>query len=168
MTLNFIFKRFPKFYSWCQSKKLQPTDLSILTEFKDISSIEPLIHWIEQHPASHSEGKQILELGGELILMDQDIQTLLHEHSLAKNLIKVLRQLRFPKHTIRKKQKEKIIKELQKDNSLKMTWREDKDKSALAVQFQSFSLKDLKQKVKQLEYIYTTLNKSKEKLWSDF
>ena len=167
MEIKEIFKEFPQFYKWSLEKKLNSTDLSILTEFKNSSSLKTLIEWIENHSVSHSEGKQILELGGELILMNQSIQALLQKHKKAKALIIDLKQLRYPIYTQQEKRKAKIIKELDLGSSLKAVWRQDKDRGALSVQFQSFSLKDLKQKIKKLEAIYKQLEEGKEQLWPE-
>ncbi|MCY4321899.1 MAG: hypothetical protein OXC37_05835 [Bdellovibrionaceae bacterium] len=98
MEIKEIFKQYPLFHKWSLEKKLNSSDLSILTEFKNFS-FKPLVEWIESHFVSHSQGKQILELGGELILMDKSIQTLLKKHDHAESLIKELKRLRFPIYT---------------------------------------------------------------------
>ena len=103
MDLKEIFKNHPLFHKWSFEKKLNSTDLSILTEFKNNSSFKTLIQWIEKHYVSHSEGKQILELGGELLLMKQSIQAVLQRNKQAKNLIKDLKKLRFPIYTQQQK-----------------------------------------------------------------
>ncbi|MCZ0931874.1 MAG: hypothetical protein OXJ52_01810 [Oligoflexia bacterium] len=166
MELKEIFKEYPLFHKWSAKKKLNSTDLSILTEFKNSSSFRALIEWIEKHPVSHSEGKQILELGGELILMNQSIQAILQKHKQAKALIADFKKLRFPIYTQKQEEKTKIIKKLKLEPALKAVWRQDKDRGVLSIQFQSFSLKDLKQKIKKLEAVYKQLNEEKEKLFS--
>ena len=120
MELKEIFKENPLFYKWSLEKKLNPTDLSILTEFKNSSAFKKLIEWIEKHPTSHSEGKQILELGGELLLMNQSIQKSLQKHNQAKNLIEELKIMRFPDFSKRQEQKRKIIEKLNSETSLKI------------------------------------------------
>ena len=165
MKLTEIFKEHPLFHKWSVEKKLNSTDLSILTEFNNSSSFKTLIEWIEKHPVSHSEGKQILELGGELLLMNQSIQTILKKHKQAKALIANFKKLRFPISSQQQEQKIKIIKKMKLEPALKAVWRQDKDKGSLFIQFQSFSLKDLKQKIKKLEAVYKQLSEEKEKLW---
>ena len=91
MEIKEVFKKHPLFYKWSLEKKLNSTDLSILTEFKNVSTVKTLIEWIEKHSVSHSEGKKILELGGELLLMNQSIQLILEKNKQAKNLIKDLK-----------------------------------------------------------------------------
>ena len=105
MELKDIFKEYPLFHKWSLEKKLNSTDLSILTEFKNISSFKALIEWIEKRHVSHSEGKQILELGGELLLMNQSIQAILHKNNQASDFIKELKKLRFPLHYQRREKK---------------------------------------------------------------
>ena len=167
MELKEIFKEFPLFYKWSCEKKLNATDLSILTEFKNSSAFKPLIEWIEKHPVSHSEGKQILELGGELLLMERSLQSVLQRHNQATTLIKDLKKLRYPKYTLLDEKKTKIIKGLKLDSSLKAVWRQDQDRGVLSIQFQSSSLKDLKQKINKLESVYQQLKEGKEKLWQE-
>ena len=96
MKLKDIFKKHPLFHKWSQEKKLNSTDLNILTELKKADSFKLLVEWIEKHPVSHSEGKQILELGGELLLMNKSIHKLLKKCDQANTLIKELKILRFP------------------------------------------------------------------------
>ena len=103
MDIKDIFKEHPLFHKWSQEKKLNSTDLSILTEFKSPRSVKPLIEWIEKQPVSHSEGKQILELGGELLLMNQSIQAVLQKNNQAKALIEDLKKLRFPIYSQKQK-----------------------------------------------------------------
>ena len=165
MELSNIFDQFPKFYSWAENKKLQPKELSILTEFKDSSSVKPLIQWITNYKPTHSQGVQILELGGELILMNKTFDSVLLKETNAGCLINGLKKLRLPNNSARNEEKSKIVNSLDWPSSIQAKWIRQNDRGALSIQFKSFSMKDFKQKIQKLNSVYNQLNESNEKLW---
>lgn len=167
MELSKIFDQFPTFHEWVKDKKLNPKDLSILTEFQTIFPIKNLLQWIEKQQPSHSQGKQILELGGELLLMNKPIHNLLLNEKKSSSLIENLRQLRFPETSSRDEIKSRIVKHLPWTKFIKAKWTRQNDRGALSVHFQSFSLKDFKQKIQKLNSVYEHLDKGSEKLWKD-
>lgn len=165
--LSEIFKQFPHFQKWAEDKKLNSKDLTILTEFKNINSIKTLIQWIENRCPTHSEGVQILEIGGELILMNQPINSILSKESTSSSLIASLKKLRWVESSLRDEKKSKIVSQLSHSNSLKTNWVRQGDRGALSIQFKSFSMRDLKQKIQQICSIYKQLDEGKEKLWRE-
>ena len=167
MELSQIFKRFPAFYRWSAKKKLNSKDLSLLTEFKDSSAFESLIQWIEKREPGHSEGRQILDLGGELLLMGRSLKALLERETKAPELIEKLKKLRWPETMGRDEKKSKIIDSLNWPNSIKARWIRQNDRGALSIHFQSFSLRDMKQKIQKLNSAYKQLCGSSEKLWRE-
>ena len=167
MKLSKIFDQFPKFHEWAKSKKLTSKELSILTEFQNSSPLQPLIQWIENHKPTHSQGTQILELGGELLLMDKPFHSLLSEKTKASFLIEQLKKQRLMESSVRDENKSKIVNSLPWSSSIQAKWIRQGDRGALSVQFQSFSLKDFKQKIQKMESIYNQLNKKAEKLWKN-
>lgn len=165
MKLSEYFEQFPVFHKWVKEKKLNPKDLTILTEFKHISSFKPLLKWIEAHKPTHSQGIQILELGGELLLMNKSLNPLLLKVQKVPLLIKHLKQLRHPESSFRDEQKSKIINRLTWPSSVQAKWIRQNDKGALSIQFKVSSMKDFKQKIQNLNSVYKHLNESSEKLW---
>jgi len=167
MKLSEIFNRFPKFKKWADSKKLNSKELTILTELKNCHSLSSLIQWIENHKPTHSQGIQILELGGELFLMDKLFESLLTKEIQPHSLIEQLKKLRLPETYSRDKKKSQIVKSLSWPPSIQARWLRQGDRGALSVQFKSFSMKDFKQKIQKLNSIYDQLRKEPEKLWKD-
>ena len=167
MELSQIFKRFPAFHSWFVKKKLNLKDLSILTEFKDSLAFEPLIEWMGKREPSHFEGRQILDLGGELLLMGKPLKALLERETKAPELIESLKKLRWAETMRRDEQKSQIVKSLKGPSSIKAQWIRQNDKGALSIHFKSCSLQDLKQKIQSLNALYKQLGDGSKKLWRD-
>ena len=167
MKLSEIFDQFPEFQKWVENKKLNSKELTILTEFKNGSSLKSLLQWIENQKPTHSQGVQILELGGELLLMNKPFDSLLIREAQAPSLIEQLKKLRFSKTYSRDDKKSKIVTGLPWPSSIQAKWIRQGDRGALSVQFKSFSMKDFKQKIQKLNSVYDQLDKEPEKLWKE-
>ena len=167
VSISEIFNQFPIFHQWVKNKKLSERDLSILTEFKNCSSIKPLLKWIENNKPTHSQGIQILDLGGELLLMDKPLNQLLSKRQKALLLIESLKKLRKPKSSAYDEEQSKIVSKLDWTNSIKAKWIRQNDRGALSIHFNSFSMKDFKQKIQKLNSIHKSLNEDSNKLWKD-
>ncbi len=165
MELSEIFNQFPTFHQWVKEKKITEKDLSILTEFKNCSTIKPLLKWIENYKPTHSQGVQILDLGGELLLMDKSLNQILLKEQKVSLLIEKLKKLRKPKSSVHDEERSKIVAGLSWTNSIKAKWIRQNDRGALSIHFNSFSMKDFKQKIQKLNSIYKQLNDSSKKLW---
>ena len=167
MELLKIFHQFPVFYKWAKDKQLNPKDLTIVTEFKSISPLKPLIQWIESHKPTHSQGIQILELGGELLLMNKPVHSLLEKEKKAASLIEQLKKLRLAESLSRDDKKSKIVNSLAWSHAIKAKWIRQNDRGALSIHFQSFSLRDFQQKIQKLNSVYKQLSEGSEKLWKN-
>ena len=165
MELLKVFNQFPAFHKWAKDKQLKPKDLTIVTEFKNISSLKPLLQWIESHKPTHSQGIQILELGGELLLMNKPFHSLLEKERKASSLIERLKKLRLVESCSRDDKKSKIVSSLAWSHSIKAKWIRQNDRGALSIHFQSFSLRDFQQKIQKLSSVYKQLSEGSEKLW---
>ena len=165
MELSKIFDQFPKFHRWVKDKKLSPKELAILTEFQNLSKLKPLLQWIESHKATHSQGAQILELGGELLLMNRPLSSLLFKEQKASSLIECLKKLRLSESSSRDEKKSQIVNSLDWSSSIKAQWIRQNDRGALSIHFNSFSLQDFKQKIQNLNSVYKQLDEREEKLW---
>lgn len=166
MQLSQILNQVPEFKSWAQKKKLSQKDMDILTEFKNITDIKPVLNWIAKHQSSHSQGEQILELSGELLLMKKSLTHILQTETNSKNLIEKLKKLRHPLSSTQDENKQNLVKNLSKNwpASIKTKWLRQNDKGCLEICFKSFSLKDLEQKIKSLEQIKKDI---KKQLWEN-
>ena len=162
MNLELIFKEFPVFHKWTLEKKLNETDLSILTEFSQSEPIKQLILWIENHFVSHAHGVQILDLAGELLLANKKINHVLQNHTDSSSLLKELRKHRFPESSLREEKKQQFLNQLNLGKSIKAKWVREKDRTGVQLEFKSFSPKDLKQKIERLKSLF-----NEESLWKD-
>ncbi len=167
MELSFILNQFPDFQKWVKDKKLSPKELEILTEFQKPKTFEPLLEWIAQQRPSHSEGVQILDLGGEWLLMGHGVEPSLLKEKKASLLIKGLKKLRQAEINGRDEKRAKIARRLSASSSIKIQWIRQNDRAGLFVQFHSFSLRELKQKIQQLHSIAKKTSEGPEKLWRD-
>ena len=146
MKIDLIFKEFPAFYKWTVKKQLNETHLSILTEFKDSNQIKNLIFWIENHTVTHSQGVQILDLAGELLLMSKNINPLLEKHQESDTLIKKLKKLRFPESSLREERKKELLNKLNLAESIEAKWIREKDRTGIQLQFKKLLRKRFKTK----------------------
>jgi len=167
MNLSKILEEFPKFKKWVKNKKLSDQDLNILTEFEPNSLLKPLLKWIEDQRPSHSQGKQILNLGGELLLMNKDIKTLLSKEHQAPELIQSLKQKRNHNTFKRDQNKSGLIDNLNWPSSIKAKWIRQNDRGALSIHFQSFSLRDFKQKIQKLNSVYKQMSEQDIKIFKN-
>ena len=165
MELSKIFDQFPSFYYWVKEKKLNSKDLTILTEFKKTSDFKSLLQWIEKYQPSHSQGVQILDFGGELLLMNKVVEPSLLKNQKASSLIESLKKLRLATSSFRDEEKSNLVKSLAWTASIKAKWNRQNDRGALSIHFDTFSLKDFKQKIQKLNSIYDQLNQNSKKLW---
>ena len=159
-----IFYKFPEFYKWVQKKKLTSRDLSILTEIKKESQIKSLLSLIELYNPTYSEGLQILEWGGEILLMEKSIKSLASRKKTFE-LIEDLKKLRHPETSLRDEQKSQTINSLNWPSSFRAQWMRKGDRGGVSIRFEIFSLKDLKQRIQHLESVYKKLEKTK--LWKE-
>ena len=95
--------------------------------------------------------------------MNKCLNPLLQKEQKASVLISCLKKLRQPESSARDEKKSKIVNNLDWTNSIKAKWIRQNDRGALSIHFQSFSIKDFKQKIQKLHSIYKTLNESSEK-----
>ena len=125
----------------------------------------PLLEWIARHRPSHSQGAQILETGGELLLMGRSLAPLLQKETSSKSLLAGLRSLRFPLAAAKARQREEILKSLPWPRAMKARQLREGDQAGLEIAFQSFSLKDFSGKIKSLERICEQLKSQPDDFW---
>ena len=160
-----VFRSFPAFREWVKDKKLSPKEIGILTEFPPKNPPKSLLKWIEKHRPGHSEGAQILDLAGELILMGQTTDGLLSKETKAVKLIQALKKRRMTVSAGRDEEKAKTVARMGWPPSIKARWVRENDRGALMIQFKSFSLRDFRQKIQKLETALQELEQGSNKLW---
>ena len=140
MKISEVLKKFSNFQSWMDSKKLNQKDIDILTEFPDSKIIEPVLNWISKNQPSHSQGQQILELSGELLLMKKSINPILETEQDSKKLITLLKKLRYPVSSNQDDKNSSIVNSLPWPSSIKARWVRQNDQGSLEISFKSNSL----------------------------
>lgn len=166
MKINDILKQFPDFEQWVKDKKLDFSGLSLLTEFSDTQKPQALLNWISQNRPSHSQGIQILELAGELLLMGRPLNAILETAQNSEDLLRSLKQLRYPLTSGQEEKKTKIVRALPWPKHMKGRWIRQNDKTGLEVQFQCFSMKEFKQKAQSLQHIINEIEEKGNSLWN--
>lgn len=158
MRLEQIKNHYPLFYKWVEEKKLSEKEISILKQLSEKESLS-ILNWIADHRPSHSQGVEILELSGELFLMDQLPEDIFQNFREPATLLKRLRNLRYPLSFGKDEKRSEYLKTLPWSKGLKGQWIRWNDKSGLNVHLTAFSLKDLSEKIKNLETLYKRLKK---------
>ena len=153
------------FCKWAEEKKLSSKELRILNQLPK-EQAHPLLDWIASYKPSHSQGVEILELSGELLLMECLPAEIFQSHQEPNSLLKKLRQLRYPLTLGADERKSQYIKTLSWSKKLKGQWIRKNDKSGLNISCTAFCLKDFYENIKSLERLYTQIKKE-ETLWKN-
>ena len=165
MEIDTILKQFPDFQRWMKDKKLASSHLSLLTEFSDIQALQTLLSWIGWNRPSHSQGIQILELAGELLLMGVSLNTAFEATEKPEILLKNLKKLRHPLASNKEEQKTRMIQALPWAEQMKGRWIRQNDRTGLEIQFRCFSIKEFKQKIQSLQHIIQEMEEKKKDPW---
>lgn len=148
----------PLFFKWVEEKKLSEKEIRILKQLSEKESL-PLLNWIAKNRPSHSQGAEILELSGELLLMGQLPLDIFQNSKESTILLKKLRKLRYPLSVGKDEKRSEYLKTLSWSKGLKGKWIRLNDKSGLNIHFTAFSLQELSEKIKNLETLYKRLKK---------
>lgn len=153
------------FARWMKEKKLSSDNLKV---FKSLSrkQILPVLDWISSHRPSHSEGVEILELAGELLLMDRLKTDTFQAASSVKALLERLRLLRYPLSLGGDEKKKAYLKGLPWSSGMKGQWIRERDRSGLSIHLTAFHQSSLREKIKNLETLYLRIKEEKV-LWED-
>ena len=166
MKINDILKQFPDFQQWVKNKKLTAFHLSLLTEFSDMQILQALLSWIGRNRPSHSQGVQVLELAGELLLMGIPLDAVFETSQKPEILLKKLKKLRHPLASKKEEQKANIVQAFPWPEQMNGRWIRQNDRTGLEVQFRCFSTKEFKQKIQSLQHIVRHMEEKKQNPWS--
>lgn len=153
-----IKRKHPLFFKWAEEKQLSEKKLRILKQLSEKESL-PLLSWIAKNRPSHSQGAEILELSGELLMMDQLPLDIFPNSKEPAALLKKLKRLRYPLSFAKDESRSEYLKTLPWSKGLKGKWIRLNDKSGLNIHLTAFSLKELSEKIKALETLYKQLKK---------
>lgn len=180
------------FQNWVDSKNLSQGDLAILRSFKSFSekpSSERSTNFffsvckkISQTQPTRSQGVKILNLAGELILINTQAT---HNHSLGEEELSTpsnesipylkgadsqqwyesLYQLRFPNTYKKDQSQQEKCNQLPWPKSTQARWVREGDTSGIKVSFIAESQKDFETKIEGLKHIQATVQKKSSSLW---
>ena len=160
-----IKKQYPLFFKWAEEKKLSEKEIRILKQLSEKESL-PLLSWIAEYRPSYSQGVEILELSGELLLMGQLPLDIFQNSKEPATLLQKLKKLRYPLSVGKEEERSEYLKKLPWPRGLKGKWIRWNDKSGLHIHFQAFSFRELSEKIKAMETLYKQLKKSR-KFWKN-
>ena len=148
---NFL-KLSESFQNWCLEKKVAANELAILNSFKNLDSLKRVCEFIVSHSAGKQIGIQILEMAGELILMEKDIQDILNSTS-AEIFLAEVKKRRFPQSTALDQTQEQWLKSLGWPSTSQTKWIRRGDKSGVELKLFFSTPLELQKNIVQLQRI---------------
>lgn len=141
---------------WIEEKDLAFRDLMILLSFDSLKNLHPCFTFLTERQCSKSEGVKILELYGELILLDRDAHTTLSVATTAADAIKGLEFLRYPMRKSLQNVLEEKLKSVQMPLRTQARLLTQGDETALELKLQAKSPEDLKKRLESLQKMETS------------
>ncbi len=141
---------------WVEEKDLSVRDLMILLSFDSLKSLQPCFQFLSEKSCSKSEGVKILELYGELVLLDRDAATAL---SLATSAGEALRSLEFLRYPMRKSMQnnlEEKLKSVEMPVRTQARFLTQGDETSLELKLQAKNPEDLKKRLESLQKLETS------------
>ncbi len=135
-----------EFQNWCEARDLGARELSIIKCFSEVSGLAPLALTIAQLGASRAHGVQLLELGGELLLMGHTWQDAKPDTGTSEAWLKKLESQRRPQTHARDQQKQEALSSLPWPEFLHTRLLRQGDKASLEVKFQFSTLEEFQKK----------------------
>lgn len=141
---------------WIEEKDLSFRDLMILLSFDSLKTLQPCFNFMTETLCSKSEGVKILELYGELILLDRDAHTTL---SVATNASEAIRGLEFLRYPVRKSTQntlEEKLKTVEMPMRTQARFLTQGDETSLELKLQAKNPEDLKKRLESLQKMETS------------
>lgn len=132
---------------WCDERKLAPGDLSILLSLKEANALLPTLLLLSERRTGKNQGVRILELAGELLLMDQTLPPAGADDTawLAR-----LESLRFSRTFSGDARQSEKVAALPWPKQVHAQWRRRGDSGILEVQLQADSLESWLKRIEDL------------------
>lgn len=141
---------------WVEEKDLSVRDLMILLSFDSLKSLQPCFHFLSEKSCSKSEGVKILELYGELILLDRDAATTLSLASTPADALRSLELLRYPMRKSMQMTLEEKLKSVQMPLRTQARFLTQGDETSLELKLQAKNPEDLKKRLESLQNMETS------------
>ena len=150
--LNFLIKSPQSFQNWMEGKKLQISDLRIVNSLKPPKTLYSVCEYLAQKNISQALAVQILELTGELILMEHSPEKILQalKTSPPENSIEQIECLRKPKALSQDLKKQKQIAKNLWPPQVQAKWRRIGDQGGLEIKLWSANQEDFQKKIKKI------------------
>lgn len=156
-----------KVQNWIDERQLSPRDLSILLCFDSLEPLAPTLNLLAQRNLSRNLGAQILELSGELALMDQALPA---PYSFERDpdgraWLAELEKQRRPRSSARDESRREELQSLPWPQQLKGQWRRQGDQSRLEVSLSAGSLQEWNRRLEDLSKMTPLLGQAS--LWKN-
>jgi hypothetical protein len=138
---------------WCEERKWTAGDVQILRSLPSLDEVTAAFTKMQQTRATRSQGVEILEIYGELQLLQVPPAVRLGASTSADAWLKELRQLRFPLATRTLEQKNSELAKAPWPKSTSARWVREGDKMKLEVTIGAENGTDLSRRLKQLESV---------------
>jgi hypothetical protein len=141
--------------NWIDEKTLGPRELSIFLSMPEPLQLNALLEQITARNISRQIGVKILEIGGELLLMNIAWPTW---ESHAKDpdgrlWLKAAGELRHPNSTATDQSRSQRVTTLPWPAHIHAEWKREGDRAGLSIQFSSQSVADWQKRINDLEAI---------------
>lgn len=141
---------------WIEEKDLSVRDLMIFISFDSLRNLQTCFTFLTEKSCSKSEGVKILELFGELILLDRDAATTLSVSTTAADAIRGLELLRYPMRKSLQINLEEKLKSVQMPLRTQARFLTQGDETSLELKLQAKNPEDLKKRLESLQKMETS------------
>lgn len=141
---------------WIEEKDLSVRDLMILLSFDSLKNLQPCFQFLTEKSCSKSEGVKILELYGELVLLDRDAATTLTVATNAGDALRNLELLRYPMRKSMQITLEEKLKTVQMPIRTQARFLTQGDETSLELKLQAKNPEDLKKRLESLQNMETS------------
>lgn len=141
------------FQDWCTEKKVAANELAILSSFKEFDAFQKVCDFLVSNQCGKQTGIQILEIAGELILMETSIEDLLSSHLTPEAFLLSLKKRRFPNSSEKDEEQNQWIQSLGWPSSSQSKWVRRGDKAGVEVKLFFSSPLELHKNIIQLQRI---------------
>lgn len=153
------------FQNWCGLKKVGAQELCPLLAAQSIP-VNVLCHQIVHRQLSRALGIRALELGIELLLMEQNIDELLSANCNADEWVEQLALRRFPEQSRRDSEAQQLIKKYPWPGSSQIRWTRQGDRAGIEMKLFVSQPSDLKKFSENLNRLQDLLEKDPDNPWT--
>ena len=153
------------FQKWANKRGIHPAELRILNSLENPNQAQYVFQWIAEHNLSHSLGMKALELGVELLLMDVQIDKILHSNTSPEEILQIMEQHRKPLSVSSDQIKKRTLKKIIWPSHVNAQWQRKGDVSGLEIKIWCQNQKELEEKTNRIHRmkLFNKFDKQPEK-----